>query len=104
MTAPTPLNLGSAYERLRPPMLGELGALAREGVSVAPHDGLDLIHGFFLDEWPRTQASYEAAQGPLWAYRASCLSEVRPPLRASRDAPLPHSRRWGSARGARRGS
>ena len=64
----TPSTLGPAYERLRPLMLAELARLAREGVAVAPHDGLDFVHGFFLDEWPRTQASYHEAESALWTY------------------------------------
>lgn len=60
--------LGEAYEGFLPLMLRELAELSKQGISVAPHDGLDLVHGFFLDEWPRTYATYCEAQGDLWRY------------------------------------
>ena len=87
--------LGRPYEALRPRMLAELGRLAGEGVRVAPHDGLDFVHGFFLDEWPRTYATYQAAEGDPWpyvrtAFRRYVRHEVRREARSRYfDAPDP---------------
>ena len=89
-------TLDRPYEAYRPRMLAELGRLAGEGVSIAPHDGLDLVHGFFLDEWPRTYGTYRAAEGDPWpyvrtAFRRYVRHEARREARSRYfDGPDPH--------------
>lgn len=73
------LDVGTAYEELRPHLLGALARLARQGFSVPPWDGLDLIHDFFLEAWDGINARYDPSKGTFEAYvYAAFVHFVRP--------------------------
>jgi DNA-directed RNA polymerase specialized sigma24 family protein len=62
------LDVGAAYEELRPHLLGALAKLARQGFIVSPWDGLDLIHDFFIEAWDGINSRYDPSRGTLDAY------------------------------------
>jgi RNA polymerase sigma factor (sigma-70 family) len=62
------LDVGTAYEELRPHLLGALAKLARRGFSVSPWDGLDLIHDFFVEAWDGINSRYDPSKGTFHAY------------------------------------
>lgn len=73
------LDEGRAYEELRPLLLGALGKMARQGFSVPPWDGLDLIHDFFAEAWDGIKSRYDPSKGTFQAYvYAAFVHFVRP--------------------------
>jgi len=73
------LDVGTAYEELRPHLLRALAKLARQGFSVSPWDGLDLIHDFFLEAWDGINSRYDPSKGTFEAYvYAAFVHFVRP--------------------------
>src|SRR5208282_5864054 len=74
-------DLETAYQTLRPMLFGGLGKLSRQGFSVLPSDGLDVIHDFFVDEWDKVIAHYDPAKGRLETYvYAAFINFARPRL------------------------
>jgi len=75
------LDLETAYQTLRPMLFGALGKLSRQGFSVLPSDGLDVIHDFFVDEWGKVAAHYDPGKGKLESYvYAAFVNFARPRL------------------------
>src|ERR1043165_3420823 len=71
--------IGRGYRELRPLLFGALGKLARQGFVTPPADGLDLIHDFFADEWPKIERTYDPAKGNYHAYAYKAFVQfVRP--------------------------
>lgn len=63
----------SALERYRRMLFSVLAELAKkQGLVVTPQEGMDLIHDFFLDEWPGLRTRYRPERGKLdtYVYRA----------------------------------
>ncbi|HEX8139943.1 MAG TPA: sigma-70 family RNA polymerase sigma factor [Pyrinomonadaceae bacterium] len=56
------------YERLRPHLLDALAKLARQGFTVTPWDGIDLIHDFFLEAWNGLHFRFDPSKGTFDAY------------------------------------
>lgn len=56
------------YERLRPHLLDALAKLARQGFTVTPWDGIDLIHDFFLEAWNGVNSRFDPSKGTFNAY------------------------------------
>ena len=72
-------DIGRGYRELRPLLFGALGKLARQGFVTPPADGLDLIHDFFADEWPKIERTYDPAKGNYHAYAYKAFVQfVRP--------------------------
>lgn len=74
-------DLETAYQTLRPMLFGGLGKLSRQGFSILPSDGLDVIHDFFVDEWDKVIARYNPDKGKLESYvYAAFINFARPRL------------------------
>jgi predicted transcriptional regulator len=74
-------DLETAYRSLRPMLFGALGKLSRQGFSVLPSDGLDMIHDFFVDEWAKVSSHYDPGKGKLESYvYAAFVNFARPRL------------------------
>jgi hypothetical protein len=56
-------DLEEDYRRYRPTLLAALGTLGRSGYAVAPADGLELVHDFFLEVWPDVRRRFDPARG-----------------------------------------
>ncbi|WP_337177084.1 hypothetical protein [Paludisphaera sp.] len=66
-------NLETTYEQLRPSLLRVLARLSRQGFVVPVSDGLDLVHDFFLSEWPAILRTFDARLGTLERYAATAF-------------------------------
>jgi len=66
------LRTEDVYLKLRPVFLQGLAAVARQGFVTPLADGMDIIHDFFLDEWPSVQRTFDPSKGSLepYLYRA----------------------------------
>src|SRR3954471_6523094 len=62
------IELEQAYRTYSGLLIGALGGLARRGLRVYPDEAFDLIHSFFLDEWPMIAANYDDTKGELRPY------------------------------------
>src|SRR2546422_441981 len=72
-TMPTTVpSLEEAYDRLKPVFFAALGSLARRGLLVAPNDGMDLIHDFFIEDWGGLERNFDPDKGAFegYVYRA----------------------------------
>lgn len=58
----------SDFESFNPLLYGALGRLARQGYSVPPHDGMDLVHDFFVEAWPSVRSGYQPAKASFTTY------------------------------------
>jgi len=56
------------YHRLLPVFYRALGKLTRQGFVVPPDLGLDLIHDFIAEAWPKLMKGFDPEQGSLEAY------------------------------------
>jgi RNA polymerase sigma factor (sigma-70 family) len=58
----------AAYTQFLPVLLRALGGLARRGFAVAPADGIDFIHDFFVDQWENVCSNFDPNKGSFEAY------------------------------------
>jgi len=61
-------GMAAGYERYRGKLLATLGRMAAAGYPVAPGDGLELVHDFFVEAWPGLQARYDPTKGTFVSY------------------------------------
>jgi DNA-directed RNA polymerase specialized sigma24 family protein len=66
------LGTEDAYVTLRPVFLQGLAAVARQGFVAPTSEAMDVVHDFFVEEWPAVQRTFNPAMGRLepYAYRA----------------------------------
>lgn len=62
------MGLEEAYRTYRLLLVNAVARLARQGFQMPPADALDLIHSFFLEEWPSIMKTYDADRGNLRPY------------------------------------
>ena len=62
------IDLEQAYRTYRGLLVGALGRLARQGLRADPYEALDLVHSFFLDEWPGIVENFDERKGELKPY------------------------------------
>jgi DNA-directed RNA polymerase specialized sigma24 family protein len=63
-----PADAEQAYRQFRAVMLAVVGRLAQRGYAVAPPDGLDLVHSFFVEEWTPLMERYDPTRGEVRPY------------------------------------
>jgi RNA polymerase sigma factor (sigma-70 family) len=56
------------FEKFERKLWPVLGALARRGYVAQPADANDIIHDFFVDEWPLVEKHYDPSRGPFERY------------------------------------
>lgn len=66
------MDAQQAYKTYRPLLLRALSGLARQGYVLAPDEGLDLVHDFFIEVWPALVQRHDPKRAQLgtFAYRA----------------------------------
>jgi RNA polymerase sigma factor (sigma-70 family) len=67
------------YRVYRRTLLSVLNRLAIRGYAVAPGDGLEIVHDFFLEVWPGLRERYDPTKGSVESYvRGAFIRFARP--------------------------
>src|SRR2546429_8987021 len=61
-------GMAAGYKSYRGKLLATLGRMAAAGYPVAPVDGLEFVHDFFIEAWPGLQARYDPTKGTFASY------------------------------------
>lgn len=61
-------SFDEAYDEYVPLFLRALGHLSRMGFPLAPDEGMDVIHDFFVEAWPGLSERYQPEKGSFSAY------------------------------------
>lgn len=69
-----PPSLEESYRVHRGLLVSALARLARQGFVVPPDEGLDFIHAFYADEWPRVVARFDASMARFSTYLFSAFT------------------------------
>lgn len=76
------------YQKLRSLFFSALAGLARRGYAIAPDEGLDLIHDFFVEAWPSMVERHDPRQARLSTYAYGAFIQFA-------RARIVRLRRWG---------